>query len=402
MVSSNTPTLFAFGSNGSGQLGLGHTEDVSVPTRCIFEEDDPSFSPSHSSEQLESQLQRISSPRVSRIVAGGNHTLVLLEDGRVYAAGEGGDGRCSGVNVGSLGGDMGAGGFRRVIVQDTHSDTLFGVFKGVSATWEGTILVTSSQKEKEIWKGDKVFVLGSGAKGELGLGPGAENTSATTAVRITDFPPAGTKVVCVASGMGHTVVVLSSGEVFGWGGARKGQLGDNLVGKKIVWKPTRVEGLPFRVTAATCGREFTVLSGDREKGEFIVLGSVGDKWGILSGTPGFEEVKGYLSINASWHGVYVQQRNGSVLAWGRDDRGQLPEQNLRVVKEVAVGSEHVVALLEDRSVVAWGWGEHGNCGPETDAQGNVRGVGGRILLPEEGFEVVGVGAGCATSWIIAS
>jgi protein ATS1 len=156
------------------------------------------------------------------------------------------------------------------------------------------------------------------------------------------------------------------------------------------------------VTDAVCGREFTVLCGDREKGEFVVLGSLGDKWGILVGTPATEDVKGYLKMDASWHGVYVHQKDMSVLAWGRNDRGQLPPTDLRSAKEVAVGSEHALALLEDRSVVAFGWGEHGNCGPNTDAQGNVKGTCNQVPLPEGDFEVIGVGAGCATSWIIAS
>ncbi|KAL5339573.1 regulator of chromosome condensation 1/beta-lactamase-inhibitor protein II [Aspergillus crustosus] len=392
-----TPTLFAFGSNGSGQLGIGHDEDVSVPTRCIFEEDD--LPPSSSALRAASGFndEGIPQPRVSRIVAGGNHTLVLLGDGRVYAAGERRDGRCGFAIKDQEAGLFNAESvFRRAIVEETESETVFDRFKGVSATWEGSILVSLS---------DEVFVLGTGLKGELGLGSGCgsgsgvEKTIAKTAVQIPDFPPAGTKVVAISSGMGHTVVVLSSGEVYGWGGARKGQLGDKLISEKLVWKPTRIEGVPFRVTDATCGREFTVLSGNRERGEFVVLGSTGDKWGILSGTPHFGKVNGFLSISASWHGVYVHQKDGSIFSWGRNDRGQLPEPGLRVVKEVAVGSEHVVALLEERSVVAWGWGEHGNCGPETDAQGNVRGVGSRMPIPE-GVEVVGVGAGCATSWIM--
>ena len=67
-----------------------------------------------------------------------------------------------------------------------------------------------------------------------------------------------------------------------------------------------------------------------------------------------------------------------------------------------MGSEHALALLDEGTVVAFGWGEHGNCGTEVDAQGNVKGRYNRIEMPEIGHEheVVGIGAGCATSWII--
>jgi protein ATS1 len=74
-----------------------------------------------------------------------------------------------------------------------------------------------------------------------------------------------------------------------------------------------------------------------------------------------------------------------------------------VVRELAVGSEHVLALVDGGKVVAFGWGEHGNCGPVADKRGDVKGRYIEIPVPgEEGSEVVGVGAGCATSWVVMS
>jgi hypothetical protein len=35
--------LFAFGSNGSGQLGIGHEEDVPTPTQCLFAQTETSL-----------------------------------------------------------------------------------------------------------------------------------------------------------------------------------------------------------------------------------------------------------------------------------------------------------------------------------------------------------------------
>ncbi|KAL4986316.1 regulator of chromosome condensation 1/beta-lactamase-inhibitor protein II [Aspergillus falconensis] len=384
-----TPALFAFGSNGSGQLGIGHDEDVSAPERCIFEDD-------FSSQKLVSELSTQTINRtVSRIVAGGNHTLVLLNDGRVYVAG------------------WGQPVFKRVFVTDAETGTEHGLFKGVAATWEASVLVVPTASEIQDGRDDVVFVLGSGAKGELGLGAGVTEAH-STGVRIPNFPPRGVEVLSIAGGMGHVVAVCSDGSVYGWGAARKGQLGAGVADEKIVWAPRRIDlegmGVEFAVSDAVCGREFTVLCGDKEKGEFVVLGPGSgppeekDRWGIRTGISASEGVKGYLRIHASWHGVYVHRKGQSICAWGRNDRGQLPPGDLGKAQELAVGSEHCLALLDDdrgRSVVAFGWGEHGNCGANTDAQGNVKGVCARIPLPE-GVEVVGVGAGCATSWIIAA
>ncbi|OJI86169.1 hypothetical protein ASPTUDRAFT_115811 [Aspergillus tubingensis CBS 134.48] len=379
--------LYAFGSNGSGQLGLSHTEDVSVPTKCLFDDEQYHRTASSSSSNT---------PTISRIAAGGNHTLVLFSDGRVYAAGCNEDGRCGGrLPSGSGDGDGEVVRFRRVVVNTSDGDGGGGGdgdmgkegeerFTDVSATWEATFLVA----------GRKVYVLGTGGRGELGVGEG--KTSLKEGVGCIEFED---KVISIASGMGHTVVVLEGGRVYGWGGGRKGQLGAKGKEVKVAWEPVRIdEEIGFRATGAACGREFTVVVGDREKGEFVVLGSSGDKWGVMSGVK--EPVGCFQGIQTSWHGVYVHCSDGRVVSWGRDDRGQLPPREMGVVKGLAVGSEHVLGLVDGRTVVACGWGEHGNCGPKTDAQGNVKGVCCQIPLPDGVGEVVGLGAGCATSWVI--
>ncbi|RAH76023.1 alpha-tubulin suppressor protein Aats1 [Aspergillus japonicus CBS 114.51] len=398
--------LFAFGSNGSGQLGLGHEEDVSVPARCVFE---------FAEDAAQGEVDAPKGGDVVRIVAGGNHTLVLDRRGRVFAAGWNGDGRC-GIPKREEGGEgeMGEGDVPNA---GGGGGRVYDTFTGVAATWEGTVLVASEEEEEEGQESrDRVFVLGSGLKGELGLGKGCLRASAG-GVAIPDFPPQGMKVRAVASGMGHTVVVLSDGSVWAWGAARKGQLGEANIPDKVVWRPRRIEGsegLGFRATGAACGREFTVIIGDPARGEFTVLGAVDDKWGIRSGVSA-SQVKekalragGYRAIEVSWHGVYVHLDDGEVVAWGRNDRGQIPWTSTvdlghgKVVRDLAAGSEHLLARLDERTVVACGWGEHGNCGPDTDAQGNVKGKWNRIPLPDGESDIVGVGAGCATSWIITA
>jgi protein ATS1 len=219
--------------------------------------------------------------------------------------------------------------------------------------------------------------------------------------------------------MGHTVAVLSNGDVYGWGGSRKGQLGETLKEQKIAWAPAKVAGIPFAVQSAVCGREFSVVCGDRGRGEFVVLGDKANRWGILN-VPAFlrstglegGNSPGFSSIGASWHGVYIHATSQSsagpesapIIAWGRNDRGQLPPDNFPYPVKMAVGSEHVLVLMRDGTVASFGWGEHGNCGPDTDERGNVAGRYGLIPLDAvltSGGRVTGLGAGCATSWLVA-
>lgn len=365
---------------------------MSAPMRCLFE--DPNRSLSHSTTGARPPNPHTpENSTVRHIAAGGSHTLILYESGAVYAAGCNIDGRCG---QDPSGGKESILRFERVAFEDPETSRQVDTFKDVAATWEGTFLVAPLGDAE----GEAVFALGSGARGELGLGAGEGKRRAVSALRVPGLPPPGTNVSSIASGMGHSVVVLSNGEIYGWGGARKGQLGEQARERKIIWEPVKVEGVPFRATGAACGREFTVITGDAAAGEFVILGSGDNKWGVVSDMPAAASLAGYVGIYASWHGVYVHQRDSSVVAWGRNDRGQLPPAHLPSPKQLAIGSEHGMALLDDGTVSAFGWGEHGNCGPDTDAQGNVSGRYNKIPLPAEG-RVVGIGAGCATSWIIA-
>lgn len=86
---------------------------------------------------------------------------------------------------------------------------------------------------------------------------------------------------------------------------------------------------------------------------------------------------------------------------GRNDHGQLGPPDLTNICEIAIGSEHVVAIDASGNALAWGWGEHGNCGPGTNG-GDVKDRWNVIVssqyLPENS-KIITVGAGCATSWI---
>lgn len=85
---------------------------------------------------------------------------------------------------------------------------------------------------------------------------------------------------------------------------------------------------------------------------------------------------------------------------GRSDHGQLPPRGLPNIEQLAAGSEHVVALTKAGEVISWGWGEHGNCGGNIDENGDVKGRWNVIPTHhlDESMKVLGVGAGCATSF----
>ncbi|SPO02899.1 related to alpha-tubulin suppressor [Cephalotrichum gorgonifer] len=358
----------ALGSNGSGQLGITHKEDVSVPKPSQFE---PPLPPSFA---------------ISRIAAGGNHTLVLLQSGELYWSGDPSPGACG--LTGSVS-NPSQSIFRPVKLTGEGSVLPEGTITDVAATWEASVILRR--------EGDKtvVYTLGSGPKGELGLGGlPAEILRTPTATLIPSFPPEGTKVVGLSACMSHVVAVLDNGDVYGWGNGRKGQLGEPA---EVVKTPRKISPVNFPVKRAVTGREFTCLVSSPETGEILVLGS--DKWGVRSSAP--THVRDWKDVQASWGNVYVLNDGGRLLSWGRDDHGQMVPPELPKVSKLAVGSEHVVCLSGDGDVLSWGWGEHGNCGPtaDTDVKGRWNVVASSKFIPE-GLKITGVGAGCATSWVI--
>jgi protein ATS1 len=382
--------LQALGSNGSGQLGLGHKDDVDTPQPVILP---APLSLNSASDDTESDIRPI------RIAAGGNHTLLLLSSGGLLWTGDASTGACGPVSLSDENKEL-KPSFRPVdltsLLPLPPSGSSRVKIRHIAATWSASIVVltTSDADAGEEEQEDKVYVFGSGAKGELGLGQTTLRTFEPAP--IPDFPPRGTRVVDLAACMGHVVAVLSNGEAWGWGNGRKGQLGEPAIG--AVWSPRRIGmGTQFKVIKAVCGREFTCLFGEPGTGEMAVLGS--DKWGVRSQAPDKGSLAGWREVGAGWGSVFVLKEDGWLLSWGRDDHGQLARgEGLGPVTQMAVGSEHALALTESGDLLAWGWGEHGNCGPVRSDNAE-KGRHNRIISGEQGLGITMIGAGCATSWI---
>ncbi|KAI9719825.1 MAG: hypothetical protein M1812_003314 [Candelaria pacifica] len=355
-MSKTTTGLYALGSNGSGQLGIGHRDDVSTPTKVSL--------------PCEADLGP-----PTKIAAGGNHTMVIYSTGAVFASGENADLRC-GVRT-----EMGCSiTFRRVHIR-TDEGPIY-LFKLCSATWEASTLVTFD---------NQVYTMGTGRNGELGQGYNVVHE--TQPKRIAGFPPPGLAITDLTSCVSHTVAVLSNGDVYGWGAGRKGQIGD---ASAAVWQPRLISNPGFRVMRAVCGREFTYLVGNSHEGQHIVLGS--DKWTVKSSAAKY--ALDWKDIGASWGSVFVLLSNGVLCSWGRNDHGQLAPMDLPLVDRIAIGSEHAVVSSKDGQVLAWGWGEHGNCGLRATVAENSKQPPWNVLSNEdESGELIAVGAGSATSWI---
>lgn len=306
------------------------------------------------------------SSRPVQFAFGGNHTLLRLEDGQVYVCGNNQYGQCGVADVDVV----------------TTFTPIPGKWAKVAAGWEFSVLVSEC---------GTIYTCGHGPKGELGIGVGIKVSKTLKEVSI---PPelGNCNVDDIKASIGHVLVRCTNGIYFGWGTCRKGQLGpleyeNTGRGKKpigLYWTPRVVEvsGSQFCL-----GRDRSIFSGD---GGITVIGK--DPQSIAC-TP--------LKIQAMWSSVHYSQvvdGHVQIFSQGNNLHGQLFNfQTTGEINDFEVGSEHGIIRLQDNSVYAWGWGEHGNCGPkQTDS------VTFNYLNPiyTGTYPIELMACGLATTWIV--
>lgn len=383
--------------------------------------------------------------QIKKLAAGGNHTILLTTLGRVWSAGTGegavewDDGSAKEVMASGQVGEVAhredrdeqrrigwtlipwtgrAAESSAAGEADTNavrsSDVLFDKVEivDIAATFSSSLLLTATQQ---------ILTYGTGHKGELGLGP--DITSASTprvCFDLREFEPHSpeTYITHLSACMSHIVAASSSGSLYGWGAGRRGQLGESMRVFKIVWIPRALKlDLQSRIECVATGREFTYIVGRREGGlKQWFLGDK-DRIGVVDDnillTRTQEEEMERAKVNgkqydgspckiyAGWTSLSTLSSDGTIHAYGKRRHASGKETaypHITRVKSLAVGSEHSVALTNNGDAIAWGWGEHGNCGEDVDEKGNVTGVSNVIFNPDKGQVVTGVAAGCATTF----
>ncbi|KAF8956132.1 hypothetical protein BGZ46_002432 [Entomortierella lignicola] len=388
-------SLYAFGSNGNGQLGIGSDEDTSIPLLVRFNQ-----SPSSHIQQQHAHPQKSQSP-FHDFSAGGNHT-VLITHGELdlYMTGSNKDGELlleeptQIFTLHRITPDLQNKDVQDLsLIKEQEKEHLR--WRSVACGWAFTIAITEPESNTKIDPilnttrlefVNKVFAWGSGAFGELGLGPSLTKTgrnpiaiekgllSADVANRLSSRTyPVQIEILKVRAGLRHVLLLtrerLHCGSeetsritLLGWGSNRQGQLGTlerlddgtkpftekELRGKFM--EPTRIsiakeqltdsdnpESKPVIIDMA-CGQNHSlVLFSDG-----TVYSSGLNKYGQLGPAPvieqnprefriGFKRVHGLPfvdSISCGWnHNAAMNSSSPGgkeiIYLWGRNDHGQL-------------------------------------------------------------------------------
>jgi alpha-tubulin suppressor-like RCC1 family protein len=260
---------------------------------------------------------------------------------------------------------------------------------GKTASSAATLSVVTSHFSALAW-GDNTY---------LQLGTGTPGSSYVPA------PVSGLKfVTAVAAGGRHSLALLANGTVVAWGANGLGQLGDGETTASAV--PVAVHGLSgVRAIAAGASHSLALLHdgtvmawGDNESGQ-LGSGSSAEVSLLPVAVQGLSNVRA-IAAGASFSLALLT--NGTVVAWGENESGQLgsgsnhwtdlpvPVKRLTNVSAIAAGGEFALAALANGTVQAWGsneWGQLGNSEVEEGAHNlptPVEGVSGATSVAAGG------------------
>ena len=369
--------VFACGSNSEFQLGIGN------------EKDQDQLKPTFFADNLDCEVEDHIAVKPIKISCGGNHTIILLEDGRAYSSGYNIYGQCGfPCNVEKL--EV----FTKIPSERKWRD--------VSCGWEYTILVDTKEE---------VYVCGFGSKGEMGCGLHLTKTE----LRKANWNLLGAKIKTLKCSLDFSIIELEDGRLFGCGNCRKGQLGKQqpivVNGKPkprpAIYEPELLDFGLLQIRHFSVCRENTIILD--EGGLLHAFGKNEVSQEIFKET----EVLDLQTMWSSYH--CLVKKNDSTLhirLFGNNSHGQMFPQDVLPfeLSSFCVGSEHGLISSKEGSVYAWGWGEHGNCGKCRIGQLNKTSPSVDEMvtfnylneLYRDTCPLVLLACGCATSWIVVS
>ena len=204
MAIARNGTLWAWGANGSGQLGLGGPLDRYLPM----------------------QIHGLTG--ITHLAAGYVHSLALDGEGRLYSWGDN--------RLGQLGDGT---------TQQRWSPIMIPGLPPIQDMAGGEAFTLALDRSGQLWS------WGDNRLGQLGDG--------TTTSRLVPKPvPGANDVMAVAAGRFHGLALRRDGSLYAWGGNEHGQLGQGDNTGRLL--PVRVGSLPA-ISSIGCGDSFSMAMG---------------------------------------------------------------------------------------------------------------------------------------------
>ena len=342
----------AWGSDYSGQLGNGSTNNNSFPDQVI-------------------QSGVLAGKTITTMAAGHTHSLALCSDGILAAWG------CNG--YGQLGNGS-SGNLSSSPVLVNQSGVLAG--KTIIAVAAGTdhSLTLCSDGTLAAW--------GRNSLGQLGNGSTSNNSSPVLVNQSGVL--AGKTIIAISAGAYHNLAMCSDGTVAVWGHNYDGQLGNGSTASSLI--PVLVDQTGIlagrNITSVTTGSAHSLALcsdgtlacwGYNNFGQLGNGSSGNNSSPVLVSSSGVLAGKTVTSVSAGSSHCLALCADGTVAAWGNNEHGQLGNgggpNSLspvlvdrtgvlagRTIIAVTAGSSHSFALCSDGTLAAWGYNLYGQIG----------------------------------------
>ena len=323
--------VYAWGHNGSGQLGDGTKTSsyrntpgrVKTPDRNTYPDLPEDFT-------------------YVQVSAGNDFSLALGSDGNVYAWGHNYNGQLGdGTTT-----DRNTPGRVKTPDRNTYPDLPEDfTYAQVSAGYQHSLALGSD---------GNAYAWGSNGYGRLGDGTSTEQ-HAPVRVKTPDrktYPdlPADFTYLQVSAGQLHSLALGSDGNAWAWGNNNRGQLGDGTTSQRTT--PVRVR-TPDRNTYPDLPKDFTYAQVSAGFDHSLALGSDGNAWAW--GLNNFGQL-GNNNSGSTANPVPVRVRDPA----SPTDKGR----GLKAT-QVSAGIHDSLAVGSDGNAYAWGFNWYGQLGDGT-------------------------------------
>ncbi|GMU05624.1 hypothetical protein ASNO1_18770 [Corallococcus caeni] len=365
-------SLWAWGRNGSGQLGTGSRQEATTPqpvsgppggfvsmslgyghalamrldgTVWSWGENRDGQRGDGTKSSRTTPGQVVGAESFMAVSAGGNHVLAQHSDGTVWAMGDN--------SVGQLGlaGPAPRAALTQIAGLSNVGAVSAGGYHSMAMLYDGT-----------------VWTWGDNWYGQLGLGVSGQRTVPTQV-------PGLDGIVAVAAGDGHSLALRYDGTVWAWGYNGSGQLGIGSTTRQLL--PVQVPSLSG-IVAISAGANFSLAlhyDGSVWAWGENWLGQLGDGTQVNRSSPvRMPGLTNVVSLDAGQYHVLAVRSDGTLWAWGSNGFGELGIGNtvtlnppvqvtgLSGVVAVSAGNRHSMAVRSDGTVWTWGSNSEGALG----------------------------------------
>ena len=317
----NDGSLWAWGDNSDGQLGLADTISRTTPTRV---------------GALNTWVE---------VACGSGFTIARKNNHTLWGSGDNSEGQ---LGLGAL------------------TQTLSFMQIGTDTDW--TRITAGGQSHTMALKENKtLYTWGDNARGQLGFG---DYTNRTTPQVVTT-----TTVSFIAAGYDHSMAIMGNGSLYAWGANSSAQLGTGDYVTRTT--PTLITTTSWTKVSGGYGHTMAINSIGNVYGWGLnAEGELGTGDVTTRTTPTIITTSGWTDVSVGYKHTIARKSDGKIYTWGDNSDGQLGLGDLvsRTAPTLitntgtvtwtrtSAGWRFTVGIKDDNSVWRWGDNQYGQLG----------------------------------------